>query len=445
MEIDLPKSSLKRIIIIGCGFGGVQLAKSLSKSAYQVVMIDRNNYHCFQPLMYQVATAGLDAESVVYPIRMIFRKQKNFSFRLGNIKEILPDENKISFGKRFLYYDHLVIATGAKTNYRDNEGLIVSSMAMKNINEALDLRSLILQNFESALMIKNARKRQGLLNFVIAGAGPTGVELAGAIGELKQKTLPKDYPTIDFSLMNIYLVQSRDRVLPALSEESSAVVQKYLEKLGVTCVLNTRVLDFFGDYVQTNTEDIIAKTLIWTAGVEGAPVNGLNQECLAPGNRIATNKYNKVVGYDNIYAIGDVAAIIEEATPKGHPMIAPVAIQQGQQLANNFMALTKNRKQTPFKYKDQGSMATVGKNKAVVEIGSMKFKGTFAWVVWMVIHLMSLVGFRNKFVTLFHWIKHYFRDDKTMRTIISPFILSEAKRKRKQKIEDDKKTSFLSE
>ena len=439
MEIDLPKSSLKRIVIIGAGFGGIKLAKSLAKSPYQVVMIDQNNYHCFQPLMYQVATATLDAESIVYPIRMIFRKQKNFNFRLGTIKEIMPDENKISFGKKYLFYNYLIIATGAKTNYRDNEGLIISSMAMKNINEALDIRSLIIQNFETALMIKNDRKRQGLLNFVIAGGGPTGVELAGAIGELKQNILPKDYPSIDFSLMNIYLVQSRERVLPNLSEQSSAVVQKYLTKLGVTLVLNTRVLDFFGDYVQTNTEDIIAKTLIWTAGVEGAPINGLKKECCAPGNRISTDEYNKVIGYNNIYAIGDVAAIINEDTPKGHPMVAPVAIQQGQQLAKNFIALTINKPQVPFKYKDKGSMATVGKNKAVVEINKRKFKGSFAWLIWMVVHLMSLVGFRNKFVTFFHWFKNYFHDDKKMRSVISPFELTDAKRKRKQKLDADNK------
>jgi len=308
---------------------------------------------------------------------------------------------------------------------------------MKNIGEALDLRSLILQNFESALMIKNERKRQGLMNFIIAGAGPTGVELAGAIGELKQKVLPKDYPTLDFTQMNVYLVQSRERVLPALSEKSSAVVKKYLEKLGVTVILNTRVLDFFGDYVQTNSDDIIARTLIWTAVVQGAPIAGLSKDCSAPGNRIATDEFNRVVGYENIYAIGDVAAIINDNTPRGHPMVAPVAMQQGQKLAKNFIALDKGREMDVFKYKDKGAMATVGKNKAVVEIGKRKFKGTFAWFIWMLVHLMSLVGFKSKFIAFFHWIRDYFSNDKSMRTIISPFVLADAKRKRREEMTEE--------
>lgn len=433
MEINLPNTNLKRVVIIGAGFGGIQIAKELKNSPFQVVLIDKNNFHCFQPLMYQVATSRLEAESVIHPIRKIFRKQKNFSFRMAEIKEIVPDENKIRLGKRVISYDYLVIATGAKTNYRKNEGLIVSAMPMKSINEALELRSLILQNFENALLINNERKRQSLLNFVIAGAGPTGVELAGAIGELKQKVLPKDYPGIDFTKMNIYLVQSRERVLPALSEKSSEAVKTYLERLGVTIVVNTRVLDFFGDYVSTNKEDIIARTLIWTAGVEGDTIPGLNKDCSAPGNRIATDEYNKVVGYQNIFAIGDVAAIIDEKTPRGHPMVAPVAMQQAQLLAKNLVAINKGLATKPFRYNDKGSMATVGKNKAVVEIGKIHLKGTFAWVVWMAIHLMSLVGFTSKFIALFHWTKDYFSNDSSMRTILTPFVLADAKRKRRQK------------
>jgi NADH dehydrogenase len=437
MEINLPNTNQKRVVIIGAGFGGIQLAKELKNSPFQVVLIDKNNFHCFQPLMYQVATSRLDAESVIHPIRNIFRKQKNFNFRMAETKEVVSVENKIRFGKRVLYYDYLVVATGAKTNFRKNEGLIVSAMPMKNINEALELRSLILQNFEDALMINNERKRQGLLNFVIAGAGPTGVELAGAIGELKQKVFPKDYPSIDFAKMNIYLVQSRDRVLPALSEKSSEAVKTYLEKLGVTIVFNTRVLDFFGDYVSTNKDDIIARTLIWTAGVEGAPIPGLNKDCSAPGNRIATDEYNKVIGYQNVFAIGDVAAIINEETPRGHPMVAPVAMQQGKLLAKNLVAINKGLTTKSFQYKDKGSMATVGKNKAVVEIGKIQLKGTFAWIVWMAVHLMSLVGFTSKFIALFRWIKDYFSNDRSMRTILTPFVLADAKRKRRQKMQDE--------
>jgi len=267
--------------------------------------------------------------------------------------------------------------------------------------------------------------------------------LAGAIGELKQKVLPKDYPTIDFDKMNIYLVQSRDRVLPALSEKSSEAVKTYLEKLGVTIVFNTRVLDFFGDYVSTSSEDIIARTLIWTAGVEGAPIAGLRKECSAPGNRIATDEYNQVVGYENVFAIGDVAAIINEETPRGHSMIAPVAMQQGQLLAKNLKAINKGLPTQSFSYKDNGSMATVGKNKAVVEIGNIHLKGTFAWFIWMVVHLMSLVGFTNKLVAMFRWVKDYFSNDSSMRTILTPFVLAEAKRKRRKKIQDEAESETL--
>jgi len=440
MEINLPHTNQKRVVIIGAGFGGIQLAKALKNAPFQVVLIDKNNFHCFQPLMYQVATSRLDAESVIHPIRKIFRKQKNFNFRMAEIKEIVTTENKIRLGKRVLSYDYLVVATGAKTNFRKNEGLIVSAMPMKSINEALELRSLILQNFENALMINNERKRQGLLNFVIAGAGPTGVELAGAIGELKQKVLPKDYPSIDFSKMNIYLVQSRDRVLPALSKKSSEAVKTYLEKLGITIVLNTRILDFFGDYVSTSKDDIIARTLIWTAGVEGAPIPGLSKDCSAPGNRIATDEYNKVIGYQNIFSIGDVASIINEETPKGHPMVAPVAMQQGKLLAKNLIAINKGLTTKSFQYKDKGSMATVGKNKAVVEIGKIQLKGTFAWIIWMVVHLMSLVGFTSKFIALFRWVKDYFSNDRSMRTILTPFVLADAKRKRRQKMQDERES-----
>ena len=433
MVIDIPNDKKSRVVIVGGGFGGIQLAKTLKNKDVQVVIVDKNNFHTFQPLLYQVATSVLEAESIAYPIRKIFSGAKNIFFRVGEVTKIDSENNKIFLGNDELSYDHLVIATGAKTNFFGNEGLIINSMPMKSIIEALDLRSMILQNFEKALRNSNERKRKGMMNFVIAGAGPTGVELAGAMGELKLKVLPKDYPELDFNQMNVYLVQSGDRVLPMLSEKSSEKAKKYLEKLGVNVVLNTRVLDVFGDYVQTSTgEDIIARTLIWTAGVTGNPVEGLGAEAIQKGNRIDVDEFNKVKRYDNIYAIGDVACMRSEEYPRGHPMIAPPAMQQGKNLGKNILRQQKGKEPKPFKYFDKGAMATVGKNKAVVEMGKTKLGGTFAWMVWMVVHLMALVGFRNRVITLFNWTKNYFNSDRGMRLMITKFDPSEDRRRKKR-------------
>ncbi len=436
MIIDIPNPYKKRLVIIGGGFGGIQLAKKLKNKPIQVVIIDKNNYHTFQPLMYQVATSVLEAESIAYPIRKIFSRSKNIFFRLGEVDQVDHENNRIILGNDEMQYDYLAIATGAKTNFLNNEGLTISSMPMKSVLEALDLRSMILQNFEKTLRNSNERKRQGMMNIVIAGAGPTGVELAGALGELKQKVFPKDYPELDLSQMNVYIVQSGDRVLPMLSEKSSIKAKKYLEQLGVTVVLNTRVLDFFGDYVQTNTgQDLIARTLIWTAGVIGNPVQGLGAEAVNRGGRIEVDAFNRVIGYDNVFAVGDVASMVTEDFPRGHPMVAPAAMQQGEQLAKNILNEMSGQPMKPFVYKDKGAMATVGKNKAVVELGKMKFGGSPAWFVWMAVHLMSLVGFRNKLVTFFNWTKNYFSSDRGIRLIVTPFDLYEEKRKRKKELE----------
>jgi NADH:ubiquinone reductase (H+-translocating) len=309
-------------------------------------------------------------------------------------------------------------------------------MPMKSILEALDLRSLILQNFEKALVISNERKRKSLMTFAIAGGGPTGVELAGALGELKKHILPLDYPELDLNQMEICLIQSAPRLLPMLSEKSSEKSKKFLEELGVKVYLNTRVLDYHGDYVQTNNnQDIIAHTLIWTAGVVGSPISGFSPEQINKANRIVVDEFNRVKGLENIFAIGDVAAQITEKTPMGLPMVAPVGMQQGEHLANNILNMLNGKKLEPFIYKDKGSMATIGKNRAVVEINKFRSSGTFAWFLWMVVHLVSLVGFRNKFIVLFNWIKNYFSSDKGVRLIVRPFVLSKAKKKRKKEFE----------
>lgn len=440
MLIDIPNRKKGRIVIIGGGFGGITLAKKLKNSDYQVVLVDKNNYHTFQPLLYQVATSVLESDSIAYPIRKIFNNCKNVFFRMGEVDHLKVEEKEIVFQNGDnMEYDYLVIATGAKTNYLNNEGLTISSMPMKNINEALDLRSMVLQNFEKTLRMTNERKKQGMMNIVIAGAGPTGVELAGALGEFKTKIFHKDYQELDPDKMNIYLVQSGNRVLPMLSEKSSRKAEKYLKKLGVEVVLNTRVQDFFGDYVQSNTDrDLIARTLIWTAGVIGNPIDGLEEHIVTKNGRILVDEYNQIKGRDDIFAIGDVACMESEKFPRGHPMVAPPAMQQGKHLAKNLKRKLKGKDYRPFKYVDKGAMATVGKNRALVEVKGLRFTGFFAWITWMLLHLLYLVGFRNKFVTLLNWAGNYFNSDRGLRLIITPFDLYEKKRKRKiQMIEED--------
>ncbi len=433
MKIDLPKTDRLRVVIVGGGFAGVEIAKHLSKADVQVVMVDKNNFHCFQPLLYQVATAALEADSIVYPIRGIFNKQKNFFFRQGKVEEVNSDEKFVRVGKRIIEYDYLVIATGATTNFFQNEGLSVSAMPMKSITEALDLKYLILQNFEKAVSLVNKRKLQGYLNYVVAGGGPTGVELAGALGELKKFVLPKDFPELNLESMNIYLVHSRDRLLPMLSDKSSEKAKKYLEDLGVTVVLNTRVLDIQGDYVQVNTEDdIIARTLMWTAGVQGNPINGLKSNIINSANRILVDEYNKVKGYQDVFAIGDIACMVSDDFPRGHPMVAPAAMQQGELLAKNIEALSQQKELTPFVYNDKGAMATVGKDKAVVEVGNVRLGGFIAWIIWMFVHLKSLVGYRNKIIATYNWIRGYFTSEKGIRAIIRPYGFMEDKKKRKK-------------
>lgn len=437
MVIEIPHNYKARVVIVGGGFGGLKLARSLRNKNIQVVLIDKNNFHTFQPLLYQVATAALESGSIAYPIRKTLRG-KNLFFRMGEVSKILPDEKKILVENDEIHYDYLVMATGAKTNFFGNEGLTINSMPMKAVSEALDLRSMILQNFEKTLMISNERKKQSYMNFVIAGAGPTGVELAGSLGEMKLKVFPKDYPELDMSKMNIYLVQSGDRVLPMFSKKSSERSKKYLEKLGVTVVLNTRVLDYHGDYVQTDTgKDMIARTLIWTAGVTGAPVEGVSKDAIGKAGRYEVDEFNRIKGYENIFAIGDVACMRSKEYPNGHPQVAPGAIQQGLHLKKNLLKELDKKPMVPFKYRDKGSMATIGKNKAVVEVGKFRIGGFVAWAMWMFVHLMSLVGFSNRFVIFIQWTKNYFSSDRGVRIIIREFNLMEQKRKRKKGLEAD--------
>ena len=425
-SLNIPDTSLPRVVIIGCGFGGLNLAKKLNKKPFQVVMIDKHNYHTFQPLLYQVATAGLEPDSIAYPIRNIFKGQKEFYFRMAVAEEIKTETNTLVTNIGELEYDHLIIATGSGTNYFGMKDMEEGSMPMKTVPEALNLRSLMLQNFEAASLTNDLEERERLMNFVIVGAGPTGVELAGALAELKTHVLPNDYPDLDFRRMSIHLVEAGKDVLGPMSDSASKNAQKYLEKLGVNVWLDTKVESYDGEYAQTNKKTLPASTLIWAAGVKGSLIAGMNPESIHRG-RYKVNEFNQIEGLNNVYAIGDVAIMLLEEFPSGHPMLAQAAIQQGKALAKNLVYWKKGKNAQPFKYKDLGTMATVGRNKAVADLNNVKFKGFMGWVLWMGVHLVGLVGFRNKVVVLANWFINYFSYDKKIRLIIRPVPRSRQK------------------
>ncbi|MFY0715199.1 NAD(P)/FAD-dependent oxidoreductase [Seonamhaeicola sp. NFXS20] len=421
--MNIPRTSYPRVIIIGGGFAGVALAKKLSKQEVQVVLLDKHNYHTFQPLLYQVSTGGLEPDSIAYPIRKILKDFPNFYFRLANVEEINTEKNKVKTNIGDLKFDYLVIASGSTTNYFGNAQIEKYSMAMKTIPQSLNLRSLILENFEEALLTSDLNERNALMNFVIVGGGPTGVELAGALAEIKKGILPKDYPDLDTRLAQIHIVQSGGCILKGMSNKASQKAEDFLEKLGVNIWKNVRVTNYDGKTATTNTDlTFETATLIWAAGVKGATINGLDGENFVnKGNRILVNEFNQVKGFNHIFAIGDVACMETEAFPYGLPMMAQPAIQQGEQLGDNLLNLIEAKPMKPFEYKDKGAMATIGRNKAVVDLKNWKFQGVFAWYVWMFVHLFFLIGFRNRMVVFINWVYNYIRFDREARLIIRPF------------------------
>ncbi|WP_158850905.1 NAD(P)/FAD-dependent oxidoreductase [Algibacter sp. L1A34] len=421
--MNIPKTSYPRIVIIGGGFAGVALAKKLSKQEVQVVLLDKHNYHTFQPLLYQVSTGGLEPDSIAYPIRKILKDFPNFHFRLAEVNEIDTTCNTIKTNIGDLKFEYLVVASGSKTNYFGNTEIEKHSMAMKTIPQSLDLRSLILENFEEALLTTDLHERIALMSFVIVGGGPTGVELAGALAEIKKGILPKDYPDLDTRLAQINIIQSGDCLLKGMSANASAKAEDFLEKLGVHVWKNVRVTNYDGKTVTTNSDlTFDTATLVWAAGVEGATIKGLDaKDFVTRGNRILVNQCNQVKGFDHIFAIGDIACMVTDEFPHGLPMMAQPAIQQGQQLGDNILKLIEEKPMKPFSYKDKGAMATVGRNKAVVDLKNIRFQGIFAWYVWMFVHLFFLIGFRNRMVVFINWVYNYIRFDREARLIIRPF------------------------
>ena len=421
--MNIPQTSFPRVIIIGGGFAGLAAAKGLEKQELQVVLLDKHNYHTFQPLLYQVATGGLEPDSIAFPLRKRFNDVDNFYFRLTEVLAIHPEKNQLETTIGTLDFDELIIATGSTTNFFGNKNVEKYAMEMKSIPQSLNIRSLILENFEEALLTTNIDERNALMNFVIVGGGPTGVELAGALAEMKKGILPKDYPDLDIRQMQINLIQSSGELLKGMSAEASEKAEDFLINLGVNVWKNLRVVDYDGKIVTTDGQDNFkAETVIWAAGVQGELIKGLAKECIVErAERIKVDTFNRVENYQNIYAIGDVACMVTQQTPKGHPMMAQPAIQQGHLIAKNIIAKLANKPQSKFIYNNKGSMATIGRNKAVVDLPNWKFQGVFAWFVWMFVHLFSLIGFRNKAIVFLNWVYNYIRFDRETRLIIRPY------------------------
>lgn len=417
---------MKKLIIVGAGFGGLRLARKLSNHPlFEITLIDRFNYHQFQPLFYQVATAGLDASNISFPLRRVFQKSKNVHIRIGELKHIITSEQKIITSIGEMQYDYLVIATGADTNFFGNKNLVDYAFPMKSTVEALQIRHQLIQNFEDALITNSKENFERLMNIVVVGGGPTGVEIAGALADWRRFVLPKDYPELDFGKMKIYLLEGTGKTLASMSEKSSAQSLKYLNRLGVEVWDNSLLNDYDGKTVSLKDgRTIQTATVIWAAGIKGNIPTGIDSGLIARGNRIKVNRFNQVEGFNNIFAIGDIAYMTEPAYPNGHPQVAPAAMQQADLLAQNLKKWDKGGLSVKeFSYRDKGSMATVGRNLAVVDVPKLKlhFGGFVAWLIWMGLHLMLILGVKNRFFVFMNWMYNYVTYDQNLRLLFKEF------------------------
>lgn len=422
MSLNIEKGDRKRVVIVGGGFGGLELANQLKGSDFQVILVDKNNYHQFPPLIYQVASAGMEPSSISFPFRKNFQRRKNLHFRMAELRAVYPDKKIIQTSIGKIAYDYLVLAAGTTTNFFGNQNVAQNAIPMKTVSEAMGLQNAILANLERAITSSDARERQELLNVVVVGGGATGVEVAGVLSEMKKTILPKDYPELDTALMNIYLIEAGNRLLAAMSPESSATVEQYLRNMGVNVLLNKMVTDYQDHKVQlADGSSIATRTFIWVSGVTAQPVGNLPKETLGRGARIKVDALNRVEGMDDVFAIGDQCIMTaDEKWPGGHPQLAQVAIQQGRNLGKNLKRMERGKEPKPFHYRNLGALATVGRNKAVAEFGTFRMKGFAAWFVWLVVHLRSILGVRNKVVVLLNWVWNYFNYNQSLRMIFYP-------------------------
>ncbi|WP_159471192.1 NAD(P)/FAD-dependent oxidoreductase [Dyadobacter sp. 3J3] len=414
-----------KIVIIGGGFAGINLAKKLSnETGFEITLVDKNNYHFFSPLIYQVATCFLEASSISYPFRMFLRKTKNFHFRLGTLVKVFPNQYKVLLTSGELEYDCLIFACGTVTNFFDMKNVQANAIPMKTLDDALDMRNKLLQRIEQASITTDRAEKTKLLTIVVAGGGPTGVEISGMFAEMKNSIIQKDYPELEDINAEIYLVDGGKALLSPMSPKSQQDTYKALTKMGVKVKLNCHVTDYQNDWVMfSDGESIASSNLIWAAGVTGQKIEGIPQEAYGRGNRLWVDAYNQLIGSPDIYAIGDACLQTSDYSfPNGHPQVAQVAIQQGKNLGHNFINLIEQKSLIPFTYIDKGSMAMIGKSKAVVDLSRprLHLKGFIAWIIWLVIHLFSLTHRRNRAKTLFNWAIAFFTKDQSLRMIIRP-------------------------
>lgn len=425
MPVNIPDPKHKRIVVVGGGFAGLEITRRLANTDYQVVLLDKNNYHQFQPLFYQVAMSGLEPSSIVFPFRKMFSKVQNIFFRVATVQEIFPTEKYLMTDMGRLKFDYLVIAIGADTNFFGNQRIAKHAIPMKSVSEALFLRNAILSDYEKAILSDNENEKQSLMDIVIVGGGPTGVEVAGALAEMRRDVMPREYKELDWKEIDICLVQSGDRLLNTMSPTASQKAENFLTSLGVRIIKNAVVTDYDGEIVtMKNGETIRAKKMIWAAGIVSNTLKGLPESCLTFGKRLKVNQFNQLEGFDNIFAVGDIAYTEHETKyPKGHPQVAQVALQQGTNLAQNLKHLLRGGSQTTWKafaYKDLGSMATIGRHRAVVDLPFWRFQGAFAWFVWLFVHLFALIGVKNKLFVFLNWVWNYLTYDQGLRLIIKP-------------------------
>lgn len=427
---NIPSAQGKRIVIVGAGFAGLKLARKLRNSSYQVILLDKNNYHQFQPLFYQVATSGLEPSAISFPLRKVFHQSKNIIFRMAVAEKIDEKASRVYTHVGYLDYDYLVLALGADTNYFGNKNIERFSSPMKSVSEALFIRNKIISNYETAINIAEESRRKTMMNVVIVGGGPTGVELAGAVAELRNNVFPKDYPELNFNNMKVVLIEAGPSLLTSMSDPAKTKAKSYLEKLGVEVMVNTQVLDYDGQQVTLkDVPPIATHTLLWAAGITPNRIEGTQEDQMQPNGRIIVDEHNRLRGSKNIFALGDQCLSVSDEYPRGHPQVAQVALQQAENLANNLLGKENGNEWKPFRYKDLGSMATIGRKLAVVDLPFLRFQGILAWLTWLFVHLMAILGVKNKLFIFMDWAWNYLAFDPSLRLLIRPKQREESRKK----------------